>query len=80
MSLSSQEEFNSDDDSDVDEYEETFQPVSYPGGGGRTELVFQPPNDVVQASFSRLDRPPMKPAIKPPIERSSPVPLSLIHI
>ena len=74
MSLSSQEEYNSDDDSDVDEYEETFEPISYPGGGGKTELVFQPPSDVVQASFSRPDRPLMKPAMKPPIERSSPVP------
>ena len=75
MSLSSQSECNSDDDSDIDEYEETigFEPLSLPGKGGKPELVFQPPSDsVVQASFSRLalERPP----IKPPFQRNSPVP------
>lgn len=74
MSMSSQEGLSSENDSDIDEYEEnTFQPVKVPGGGEKGELVFQPPSDsVVQASFSRvaLERPP----IKPPIERSSPVP------
>ena len=74
MSMSSQEGLSSDNDSDIDEYEENaFQSVSFPGGGGKGELVFQPPSDsVVQASFSRaaLERPP----IKPPIGRSSPAP------